>query len=391
MKEDRPSSSTASRIVSGSVGSIIYVTAFAPLEVVKVRQQAAASSGSSSFPSWSGPPPVKALLRGRGAVVLSDGLVVPTSSFPCLAAAAPRSRAAAAYDHHPHRVVDRRSGVLSSLRAIARNEGRAGLYAGLKPTLYATVPNAAVYLASYDEISSRLSRRDRRRRRRDNDHEDDDRDDHRGHWIPFVAGASARLASSVVTAPLELVRTRQAANPIRRGGVLEEFRLIVKTSGLAGLYRGLVPMILRDVPFGATYFPTLELTRSVMSNSTFLGSWGKRHHRVEMMGTRPPVAVDALEAFVGGMIAGSLATVLTTPFDVVKTRRMTTTSSHTTCLVIRPGGGGTMFDHMRRIFQEEGHAGLWRGNCARMMKVAPGSAIMISSYESGKRLLEDVM
>ena len=145
-------------------------------------------------------------------------------------------------------------------------------------------------------------------------------------------------------------------------------------------------MVMPDVPFGATYFPSLEASRSALSNSTCLGRWGSRYH--VKRGDRPPVAIMALKAFVGGMVAGSMATVLTTPFDVVKTRRMTDGPPAGG----RPRRGVTMFGHMRRIIEEEGlRAGLWRGNWARMMKVAPGSAIMISSYESGKRLLEDMI
>ena len=51
------------------------------------------------------------------------------------------------------------------------------------------------------------------------------------------------------------------------------------------------------------------------------------------------------------------------------------------------GATGT-FHLLREIAQTEGVAGLWRGNQARMLKVAPGCAIMISSYEFGKRILE---
>ncbi len=192
-----------------------------------------------------------------------------------------------------------------------------------------------------------------------------------------------------IQAPLELVRTRQAAgSPHRHGAVavhsvLEELRLILRTSGLSGLYRGLVPMVLRDVPFSAVYFPCLEAARASISGSTALGRWGASHHRER--GDRPPATVEALEAFAGGMVAGSIATVLTTPFDVVKTRRMTARGG-------RRGGDATLIGHMKRIVEEEGvRGGLWRGNWARMIKVAPGSAIMISSYELGKRLLENVM
>ena len=163
-------------------------------------------------------------------------------------------------------------------------------------------------------------------------------------------------------------------------------------------------MVLRDVPFSAVYFTCLEAVRSSVSTSTALGSWGARHHRDR--GDSPPPVVDAIEAFVGGMAAGSIATVLTTPFDVVKTRRMTARIGPVGAGGCgdrdysrggggggrRGGGGDTLLGHMRRIAEEEGvRGGLWRGNWARMIKVAPGSAIMISSYELGKRLLEDVM
>ena len=49
----------------------------------------------------------------------------------------------------------------------------------------------------------------------------------------------------------------------------------------------------------------------------------------------------------------------------------------------------SVFAHMRTIYSTEGVAGLWRGNQTRMIKVAPSCAIMIFSYDLGKRLLLD--
>ncbi len=48
-----------------------------------------------------------------------------------------------------------------------------------------------------------------------------------------------------------------------------------------------------------------------------------------------------------------------------------------------------MMSLMRAIVQEEGFRGLWRGLTARVAKVAPSCAIMISSYEIGKKALSE--
>ena len=42
------------------------------------------------------------------------------------------------------------------------------------------------------------------------------------------------------------------------------------------------------------------------------------------------------------------------------------------------------------IFKAEGAPGLWRGWIPRTLKVAPACAIMISSYEVGKRMFRGV-
>lgn len=42
------------------------------------------------------------------------------------------------------------------------------------------------------------------------------------------------------------------------------------------------------------------------------------------------------------------------------------------------------------IFKEQGLSGLFRGWAARCLKVAPACAIMISSYEVGKRMATDI-
>lgn len=256
----RPSSSSQpsqpsalSRIISGSVGSVVYVLALTPLEVVKVRQQAAASPtssfaspSSSSFlpasnfcggPRRSSTAAPKAFLRGRGAVVLADGTVVPKSAFPCLVAARPRCRfesslasltssassltTSSSYARPPAANSCRtvgldggiasgsgRGGIWGTLLSIARTEGRSGLYAGLRPTLLAAVPNTAIYFCAYDEISAGVRK----------GYFDDDGGGGGGEggggdsaWggracVPLVAGSVARLVATVATGEFASVR-----------------------------------------------------------------------------------------------------------------------------------------------------------------------------------------
>ena len=113
---------------------------------------------------------------------------------------------------------------------------------------------------------------------------------------------------SLYTAPLELIRTRQVSSG-NSGSILEEFRHILKKNGPLSMYRGLGPMILRDVPFSSIYFVGLETCKQQLSESNILSN------------------DVVMQSFVSGLVSGLFATILTTPFDVVKTRRQQVGSS----------------------------------------------------------------
>jgi uncharacterized membrane protein YgcG len=93
-----------------------------------------------------------------------------------------------------------------------------------------------------------------------------------------------------------------------------------------------------------------------------------------------PILNEFEVAFASGALSGMIAATLTTPFDVAKTRRQVD--------LLQPVHR-KMFSMMRAIVAEEGYRGLWRGLTARVAKVAPSCAIMISSYEIGKKALSE--
>ena len=71
--------------------------------------------------------------------------------------------------------------------------------------------------------------------------------------------------------------------------------------------------MLRDIPFSAIQFPLYELLKMKSIN------YYAAKHQVSAENVQIPTFVNSIN----GSIAGSTAGFLTTPFDVIKTRKMT--------------------------------------------------------------------
>lgn len=375
-KSDAPPS-IMPRLMAGSIGSIVTALAVTPLEVVKVRQQMSITQPASAA---SLPKSVTPCPKGCGTFVLNNGImdcVLPRSAVTFFDLEGHYRDVVGMAKNTPQS--SRNLGTFGMMRRIFMQEGLNGIYAGLAPTLVMSVPNTVLYFTSYDEIVARM------RRELDSD----------AGWIPFVSGASARLIASTATAPLELIRTRQASligESKSAPGLWGEFRIICKSEGAGALFTGVGPTLMRDVPFSAIYWACLERFKIL---------WKERRGD----GPISPSTVAA-ESFVNGATAGAIASCFTTPFDVVKTRRQTVEMvtnnmakaedvicHHNGAAVYKPPEACarvqmSTFATMKEIVETEGLKGLWRGNQTRMIKVAPACAIMISCYELGKRMME---
>lgn len=276
---------------------------------------------------------------------------------------------------------------LDGLRKIARNEGITTLWRGLSPTLVMTIPANIIYFTGYDWLRynrvsplSKLSS--------DN--------------APLVAGSTARVLAATAVGPVELFRTRmQAAHGTSTTNhfmeTLQGVRDMVASHGYVSLWRGLTLTLWRDVPFSGLYWWGYETIRSRLTDMREQGR-GRSLHRTESLQTarrRSQSEENHTETFVdsftAGALSGTFASIVTTPFDVGKTRTQ----------VFRDVPGAlagqvhapeerNMIRLLWHIFQTEGAPGLWKGWIPRVLKVAPACAIMISSYEVGKRAFRGV-
>ncbi|CAN0227832.1 unnamed protein product, partial [Phaeothamnion confervicola] len=259
-----------------------------------------------------------------------------------------------------------------STRQIGRTEGLAGLYSGLAPTLLMAVPQTVLYFSMYDVI------RDELRRHRSLPAGD--------ILAPMIAGGSARLLAATAISPLELIRTQmQSQLEQHRQTLREAFVSTCRETGVRGLWRGLGPTLWRDVPFSMTYWFGYDLItrRLAAAAAAATASAGLGGRAAAVDGGANSISGEGaiMRAFVGGAGAGSLATVLTHPFDVLKTRQQ---------VVLEEAGGAmaaagrSSLQQLAGLYRTEGVRGLYMGLGPRLLRVGPACAIMISCYEGGK-------
>lgn len=274
---------------------------------------------------------------------------------------------------------------LDGLRKIARNEGMFALWRGLSPTLMMGVPANIIYFAGYDWLRT--------------DERSPIKQSVSDVYAPFAAGAVARTAAASATSPVEMFRTRLQATPGTGAGhfkaTLEGLYQMTQAKGYTSLWRGLSLTMWRDVPFSGLYWWGYEKVKESLE--------GARQNAPHLSISDPEqvsTATAFFDSFLAGATSGSVAALVTTPFDVGKTRQqvfrhMDDQAHHSGPRAFLPPK--TVFPEqlslpkfLMHIFREEGLAGLFSGWAARCLKVAPACAIMISTYELGKRMAREV-
>ncbi|KAF9203576.1 hypothetical protein BGZ49_006266 [Haplosporangium sp. Z 27] len=278
-----------------------------------------------------------------------------------------RSAAQTAQDRYFH-------GTWDGVKKIVRYEGATSLWRGLSPTVAMSIPATVIYFVGYDYLKDVLSEKASAISPENNAFLGQSFVyEYRATLAPLVAGGFARTVAATVISPMELFRTRmQSVHTDTKGnsglfrGVSQGIVAMVRAEGVLSLWRGLAPTLWRDVPFSAIYWVGYENIKKRIV------AWDSQHAQ--------PVLNEFEIAFTSGAASGMIAATITTPFDVAKTRRQVDLSQPTHTKIS---------SLMKAIVREEGYRGLWRGLTARVAKVAPSCAIMISSYEIGKKALSE--
>lgn len=272
------------------------------------------------------------------------------------------------------------------LRKIARHEGFTTLWRGLSPTLVMSVPGNIIYFTGYDWL--RFNKTSPIYKIASDD------------YAPLVAGSFSRVLAAAAVGPIELFRTRlQASSGSTATGhfvnTLKGVKEMVSELGYRSLWRGLPLTLWRDVPFSGMYWWGYETIRGKLTDlreerrgrSVSRDSTRSRTRARSRSQSRENHVATLMDSFAAGGLSGAFASVATMPFDVGKTRTQVFYDSSR-----KAGASGalapeeqSMMRLLWHIVSTEGVSGLWKGWIPRTLKVAPSCAIMISSYEVGKR------
>lgn len=234
-----------------------------------------------------------------------------------------------------------------------RSEGYFGMYRGAAVNLTLVTPEKAIKLAANDFFRHALSKD--------------------GKKLTLVkemlAGCGAGTCQVIVTTPMEMLKiqlqdagrlaaqrklmaSQAGANSgaaeasLARPTAMAISRELLRSKGIAGLYKGLGATILRDVPFSIIYFP-------LFANLNKLGQ------------KTPDEKSPFFVSFLAGCAAGSTAAVAVNPCDVIKTRLQSLQRG------VNEDTYSGIIDCARKIWRSEGPTAFLKGAYCRALVIAP--------------------
>lgn len=242
-------------------------------------------------------------------------------------------------------------GTLGTLRQILQQEGVTGLWKGNIPAELMYLTYGSIQFSAYTYASSLL--------------EHSAMPIHLpGSAVNFISGAAAGAAATTATYPLDLLRTRFAAQGNDRvyNSIAASIRQIAVQEGPAGFFRGLGAGVSQIVPYMGLFFASYESLKPLVAASPV------------------PLPFGTSDA-AAGVIASILSKTAVYPLDT--TRKRLQVQGPMLARYVHgniPEYRGVM-STVLRIWKQEGRRGMYRGLTVSLLKAAPASAVTMWTYE----------
>ncbi|KAL3682108.1 hypothetical protein R1sor_000130 [Riccia sorocarpa] len=251
------------------------------------------------------------------------------------------------------------------VRNILTTEGIKGLYRGFGIVITGAIPSRMVFMTSLEttkaatlQIAERMELPEATAAALANG----------------TAGLVSSMASQTVFVPLDVVSQRLMVQgtigTTQYNGSIDAVRQILKADGIRGLYRGFGMSVLTYSPSSAVWWAAYGSSQRLIWRGLGYGS------RVDL--EPPSQSKMFLVQASGGIAAGFVSSIATTPLDTIKTRLQV--------LKGETDGTPTVAQTVKQLIKENGYRGFYKGLVPRFVSMSLWGTSMITSYEFLKRL-----
>lgn len=181
----------------------------------------------------------------------------------------------------------------------------------------------------------------------------------------LAASASAEFLADIALCPFETIKVKtQTTIPPFANSVWDGWHKIVAKEGMAGLYKGIVPLWCRQIPYTMVKFASFE--NVVERIYKFLGKPKKDFSTLQQTGV----------SFLGGYIAGIFCAVVSHPADVMVSKINSDKQP-----------GESTGQALGRIYKKIGFTGLWNGLPVRIFMIGTLTGFQWLIYDSFKVII----
>lgn len=239
--------------------------------------------------------------------------------------------AAAAGEHY--------AGVVDCIRKIVQKEGASRLYKGISSPVLMEAPKRATKFACNDEFQKVYK-------------------DLFGapvltQPLSVLSGASAGICEAFVVVPFELVKIRLQDSRSNYKGPVDVVKQIIAKEGVMAMYNGLESTMWRHGVWNSGYFGIIFQARAMLP---------KPQNKTQ----------KTTNDLIAGTIGGTVGSLLSTPFDVVKSRIQNTA---VVAGVVRKYNWS--WPSMLIVYREEGFRALYKGFVPKVLRLGPGGGILL--------------
>ncbi|CAG8477144.1 9032_t:CDS:2 [Ambispora gerdemannii] len=243
--------------------------------------------------------------------------------------------------------------LVSTVRNIIAQDSITGLWRGTVPTILRNVPGSALYFLTLSEVRHLFKQYSQFHTTVTSAS---------GSSLPvlssrdnLIAGMTARSLAGLMVMPVTIIKVRYESSFYNYKSIWGAAASILKTEGIRGLFYGYGATVLRDAPQAGLYVLFYERAK------LWIGAWKTANSYT----IASPIIHSSSAVF-----AGIAATIITQPFDMLKTR-----------MQLRPLDYRNTLQAGRKMLREEGFLGFFDGITLRLARKTVQSAIAWTIYE----------